>query len=33
MKDLLAPIFGAANEAVEKTLRRTTIASLVKTIA
>ncbi len=33
MKDLLAPIFGAANEAVEKTLRRTTIGSLVRTIA
>ncbi len=33
MKDLLSPIFGAANAAVERTLRKTTIGSLVKTIS
>jgi Rrf2 family protein len=33
MKDLLGPIFGAADTAVEKTLKRTTLGSLVKSIA
>jgi Rrf2 family protein len=32
MKDLLTPIFGAADIAVEKTLKQTTLGSLVKTI-
>ncbi len=32
MKDLLAPIFGAANDAVERTLGRTTLGSLVRHI-
>ncbi|HEX3350639.1 MAG TPA: Rrf2 family transcriptional regulator [Acetobacteraceae bacterium] len=32
MKDLLTPIFGAADKAVERTLRQTTLASLVKAI-
>jgi Rrf2 family protein len=32
MKDLLSPIFGAANSAVEQTLNRTTLASLVAAI-
>jgi Rrf2 family protein len=32
MKDLLGPIFGAANDAVEKTLRQTTLGSLVGVI-
>jgi|HubBroStandDraft_2_1064218.scaffolds.fasta_scaffold229619_2 Rrf2 family protein len=32
MKDLLTPIFGAAETAVETTLRRTTLGSLVETI-
>jgi Rrf2 family protein len=32
MKHLLAPIFGATNDAVEKTLSQTTLASLVKEI-
>jgi Rrf2 family protein len=33
MKDLLGPIFDAANNAVETTLYRTTLGSLVKTIS
>jgi Rrf2 family protein len=33
MTELLSPIFGAANDAVQKTLRKTTIGSLVKAIA
>jgi Rrf2 family protein len=33
MKDLLAPIFCAANDAVERTLGRTTLGDLVKDIA
>jgi Rrf2 family protein len=33
MKPLLAPIFGAASMAVEKTLKKTTIASLINAIA
>ncbi len=33
MKDLLGPIFGAAEAAVEKMLRQTNLASLVKAIA
>jgi Rrf2 family protein len=33
MKDLLAPIFGATDNAVEKTLEQTTLDSLVKAIA
>jgi DNA-binding IscR family transcriptional regulator len=33
MADLLTPIFGAANNAVERTLRQTTLASLVGAIA
>jgi Rrf2 family protein len=32
MKNLLAPIFGATDHAVEKTLRQTTLGSLVKAI-
>jgi len=32
MKDLLAPIFGAANKAVAATLRRTTLGSLLGAI-
>ena len=32
MKDMLGPIFGAANTAVEATLRQTTLASLVATL-
>jgi len=32
MKDLLGPIFGAADAAVDKTLRRVTLGSLVKAI-
>ncbi len=32
MKDLLGPIFGAADVAVEQTLNQTTLASLVKAI-
>jgi Rrf2 family protein len=32
MKDLLEPIFGATDAAVEKTLKRTTLGSLVKSI-
>ena len=32
MPGLLAPIFGTANEAVEETLRQTTLGSLVKAI-
>jgi Rrf2 family protein len=32
MKDLLSPIFSAANSAVEATLERTTLGSLVKAI-
>jgi len=33
MKALLAPIFGAADSAVEKTLKRTSLGSLVEAIA
>jgi Rrf2 family protein len=33
MKDLLTPIFGATNGAVERVLGRTTLGSLVKAIA
>ncbi|HVY16629.1 MAG TPA: Rrf2 family transcriptional regulator [Rhodopila sp.] len=33
MKDLLAPVFHATDAAVEKTLRQTTIGTLVKEIA
>jgi DNA-binding IscR family transcriptional regulator len=32
MRDLLTPIFGAANNAVERTLRQTTLGSLVGAI-
>jgi Rrf2 family protein len=32
MKDLLTPIFGATDTAVEKTLKQTTLGSLVKAI-
>jgi Rrf2 family protein len=32
MKDLLTPIFGATDTAVEKTLKQTTLGSLVETI-
>ncbi|WP_428489584.1 Rrf2 family transcriptional regulator [Rhodopila sp.] len=32
MKDLLGPIFGATDHAVRKTLRQTTLGSLVKAI-
>jgi Rrf2 family protein len=32
MKDLLEPIFGAADAAVEKALRRTTLGSLINSI-
>jgi Rrf2 family protein len=33
MNDLLTPIFGATNSAVERVLARTTVGSLVKAIA